>query len=237
MDQSNLTTKTSRRIAALFCIAYILVQSFQHYVLEVIPQPSGIAEELLQGSMSLHKWRSLLLLFSFFPMIYIFAVVIYYEIRKNTLLYSIALIGFLIFCFLEIGIRSVEYFYFQLQLPMEYINATNEITKSSIVKQFSIFQSVQIALYFPLMLSQTIASAILAFLFSSTPKINYLVKIAFGINAFRLTGRLIAMLFNVNWFDSFSGVLYLPFVIIIFGSVGYWLFNAKDSVQQPQHSL
>jgi hypothetical protein len=81
------------------------------------------------------------------------------------------------------------------------------------------------------MLSQTISSIIISIIFPATPKINMLIKIAFGINAFRLIGRIAAMLFKVKWFDSFSGDLYLPFVIVIFGLMAYWLLYSKDSVQ------
>jgi hypothetical protein len=74
------------------------------------------------------------------------------------------------------------------------------------------------------MLSQALSSLILAVKYPVSKKINILVNIAFGFNAFRLFGRIASMLFNIHLFDSFSGVLYLPFVIFIYGMLTTWLF-------------
>jgi hypothetical protein len=230
MTTINFTNRKSRLVAAVFCVAYILIQSFQEYVFRTIPAPNNLTEELLQGAMPMHISRSMLLLLSFFPMIYIFLVIILHDFRKNALLFTVAFIGLFIFCFLEIGIRSIEFFYTQLQMPTAFLQTKDEAVKNSIINNYSVFQSVQIALYFPLMLTQAIASAIISFAFSARPKINSFVKTAFALNAFRLAGRLTAMVFHVSWFDSFSGNLYLPFVIIIFGLITIWLIKVKDEI-------
>src|SRR5436189_138996 len=112
--------KRNRLVAAGLCLAYILIQCFQEYVFKTIPEPTTDAEALLQGAMPLHLWRSLLLLLSFFAMVYILAVIIIHEFKRAPLWYSLAAIGFLTFCCLEITIRSVEYFYIQHQLPTAF---------------------------------------------------------------------------------------------------------------------
>jgi hypothetical protein len=228
MTAFSFTNKKSRLIAAGFAIAYILVQCFQEYVFRVIPVPANSTEELLQGAMHLHIWRSMLLLLSFFTLIYIFFVICLQNFRKNPTHSFLAFLGFLIFCFLEIGIRSVEFFYIQLQMPADFLQAKDDMLKNSIIDKYLVFQSVQAALYFPLMLSQAIASLIVAISYSGKPKINLLIKVALAINAIRLTGRLSAMTFHISWFDSFSGILYIPFVIVIFGLISVWLIKIKD---------
>ncbi|MEJ7643427.1 MAG: hypothetical protein WKF87_02420 [Chryseolinea sp.] len=236
MKAINFTTQKIRLVAALFCVAYILIQSFQEYVFRTIPAPNNLTEELLQGAMPIHISRSMLLLLSFFTMIYIFLVIILHDFRKNILLFAIAFLGLFIFCFLEIGIRSIELFYTQLQMPAAFLQTKDQDVKNSIISNYSAFQSVQTALYFPLMLTQAIASAIISFVFSPRPKINFLIRTAFALNAFRLVGRLTAMFFDVNWFDSFSGGLYLPFTIVIFGLITIWLIKAKDQIHISDRS-
>jgi hypothetical protein len=223
-------TKKARVIAALFCILYILFQVFQEYVFRTIPIPQTLEEELVQGAMPLHILRSTLLLLSFFFLIYVYLVIILREFSNNVLLFTLAFLGLFIFCCLEIGIRSVELFYTQLSLPRLFAETDEEAFRKVILNNFTFFQSVQVALYFPLMLSQASASVILTFAFSSRPRINMLIISAFGLNAFRLVGRLLGMTFHVTWFDIFSAELYLPLVAIIFGLIVFWLLKVRDAV-------
>lgn len=227
MTAPPLTTRKAWLTAAIFCIAYILIQSFQEYVFRTIPPPKDPTEELLQGRLPLHIWRSALLLLSFFPLLYVFLVIVLSNFRGNPILFSTAFIGLFIFCFLEISIRSVELFYIQIQLPDALLAAKDAAVRNSILDRFSLFQSIQQALYFPLMLAQAISSFILAIAFSRKPPSNWMIKTAFAINAFRLAGRIIAMTFHVSWFNSFSGSLYLPFVVIIFGLMTVWLLKTR----------
>lgn len=229
MNYSNLSSNNHRKIAAIFCIIYILIQIFQQYVININPQPSNITEEIIQNSLPLNRWRSFLILISFFLMIYTYTVITFYELKRNILLYFLAFLGFFIFCFLEINIRSVELFYFQMKFPSEFLEAKTEITKTHLIENYTLFQSIQYALYFPLLLSQAISSLIISFLFSSKVKINYALKIGFGINALRLFFRLITMYLNLNIIEQYNSILYLPLVIIIFGLLSYWLFNVKDN--------
>ena len=180
--------------------------------------------------MSIHIWRSALLLFSFFFVIYVYSVIVFHQFKRSALLFTIAFIGLLIFCFLEIGIRSIELFYIQLQLPIEFANADNEEIKDLILNKYVAFQSVQRALYFPLLFSQAISSVIIACIFSAPPKINYLIKIAFGINAIRLAARLGGMFLNVEWLNNISSTFYLPLVLTIFGLLIFWFI--KESKRQ-----
>jgi hypothetical protein len=224
----NFTDRKFKLVAAGLVIAYILIQCFQEYVFRTIPPPTNVAEELFQGAMPLHRWRSILLLLSFFGLMYAFFVISLHNFKRNAMLSLIAFVGFFIFCSLEIGIRSVEFFYTQIQLPELLLQAKEDALKNSIIDKYSVFQSIQMSLYFPLMIAQGIASVILLGAFSDKSKINLLIKIAFGLNAFRLATRLFAMTFHVNWFDSFGGDLYLPFVIAIYGLIAIWLLKAKE---------
>lgn len=220
--------RNTRVVAAIFCIAYILIQSFQQYVFSLMPGKTSMTEELLLGSMNIHLWRSFLLLISFFLLVFVFNAVVLYCYNKFKFFSIIALIGFLIFCCLEIGLRSVELFYVQIELPRNYSNAATSTIKLTVIDNYNVFRSVQAALYFPLMLSQAVSSLLVAIIFPVRSKINLMIKVAFILNAVRLAGRLLGMYAGIHWLDNLSGTLYLPFVIIIYGLMAGWFLFAKD---------
>jgi hypothetical protein len=75
-----------------------------------------------------------------------------------------------------------------------------------------------------------LASIAISITFNTTHRINYLIIIAFGINAIRLIGRILGMYMNISLLNSFSGSLYLPFVVSIFGLISIWLFSIKNEI-------
>jgi hypothetical protein len=220
----------------------MIIQIFQLYVVKTLPETNSISEEFLQGRAAINIWRSLVLLLSFIPLIYTFLIICSHNLKYNFALTIYAFLGLFMFCFLEITIRSIELFYTQLILPSSYLQATNLNEKKVLLDNYSAFQSVQYALYFPLMLTQAIGSIILSIIFSNRQKVNLLLKTAFALNAIRLAGRLIGMFLHINWFDSFSGSLYLPSIIIIYGLITVWLIKVKDEdvtgcINGAQHAV
>ena len=231
-----MTTSLSKRSylrAAFICILYIVIQCFQEYVFQTVPQPQNIEEELNQGFHTLHLIRSALLLSIFFVLVYVYAVVVYCDFNNNRLMYSLAFIAMLFFCLLEIGLRSIEFFYIQIDLVWNYMLSKGQEGKKIALQNFNLFKSVQRSLYFPLLISQLIGSIIIARLFPIKPKVNTLIKLAFGLNACRLLLRVGEMFFYMKFLDHINGILYLPLAFIIYGSIAIWLFN---KTQQPMYN-
>jgi hypothetical protein len=224
-------TKPARLIAAIIAFTYILIQSFQSYVLSVLPQTTSSTDAFLQGSLSINIWRSTLLLLSFWGLIYVFLVVCAQNLKHHFTATVFAFLGFFIFCVLEICLRSVELFYFQVHLPILYQQAVGAAEQKTIIDLVDGFQSIQLALYFPLLFSQAVSSVILAATFERRLRLNYLVIFAFALNGFRLAARILGMFLHIHWFDSFSNGLYLPLVFVIFGSIGVWLLLTKSEVR------
>lgn len=225
-----ITSKRARLIAAIIAFAYILIQSFQSYVFSVLPPTNSPTDEFLQGSLSINLWRATLLLLSFWGLMYVFLVVCVQNLKRNFTAAVFAFLGFFIFCLLEVCLRSVELFYFQIHLSAVYQQIVNAAEQKAITDLVANFQSVQLALYFPLMLSQTIGSVVLAVTFERSLRLNYLIVFAFALNGLRLVARIFGMFLHINWFDSFSNDLYLPFVFVIFGLIGIWLLLIKSEV-------
>lgn len=210
----------SRRIAATIVAAYILIQGFQEFAIRTLGQPTEPAAELLQGPEPLNIARATLLLLSFFGLAFAFLVVCAHDRARRPFASAAAYLGFLTFCLIEIGLRSVELFWVYLRLPEEYARA-----QAAALDKMATFQAVQAALYFPLMLSQLLGSAILAIGFPRAPRRNLLIVAAFGINAVRLACRLVGQFLHVAAFDVISGPLYLPLVVVIYLPIAIWLYR------------
>jgi hypothetical protein len=225
-----IMSKRARLVAAAVAYAYILIQSFQSYVIWIVPPTNSPAEAFLQGSLTINLWRSTLLLLSFWGLLYLFLVLSLENLKHNYAATVFAFLGFFIFCLLEMCLRSVELFYVQVQLPAVYGQTVSLDEQKPILDFVARFESVQGALYFPLMLSQAIGSALLAATFSREKRLNYLIILALGVNALRLFARIGGMFLHVSWLDAVSSQLYLPFVYVIFGLIGIWLLMAKSEV-------
>jgi hypothetical protein len=213
--------------AGVVCILYILVQSFQWWVFAQAPSPTPTPlEDFLFNAQPLSILRSWLMLFSMFGLFYVFFVVCLsvYETHKTSSL--LALVGFFVFFLLEIALRSIELFYTQVHLPAQYAATTDPFQRAQILSYIAQFQQVQFALYFPLGLTQTVGSFIIAGVYPTTPRYHYAMKAVLFFNGLRLFLRMLTNYgginaFPTNWYES----LYLPMVYLTFGIMAVWFLR------------
>lgn len=221
--------KNIRVSAAVVSIVYIAIQAFQAYVFSKFPNPASSVEELQLGNHTLHLIRSSLMLAAMFGLLFVRYVICWLAVASSRFWATLAFISYFTFFMLEILLRSIELFYIQLNLPGRVAGA-NTSDLQSIVDKFQTFQSIQSALYFPLILAGTISYAILLFLFSPVKlKINWLIKFVMGIDILRSLWRLCSDYFKVKWLQgNWYDQMYLPLVFITFGSISIWLLKVKD---------
>jgi hypothetical protein len=224
-----MNIKILRVAAAIIALLYIAIQTFQWYVFGQFPIPASAAEELQQGNHPLHLVRSSLMLAAMFLLLYVRYVICFLAGIYNRFWANLAFICYFIFFMLEVLLRSTEFFYTQLYLPKKALAANaNEV--NGIIDQFQTFQTIQSALYFPLILSATISYAILFLLFLSIKqRVNWIIRSVPAIDLLRSFWRLSSDYFNVKWLqgDLYS-TIYLPMVIITFGPISIWLLKLKD---------
>ena len=204
-----------RIAAAAVAVAYIAVQVFQDIVYRVLPTPATPTEELLAGAHPLHLVRSTLMLFAMVGLIFIYTTLALQRIRARPVLAGFAIACFGVFGLLEIGLRSVELFWTQVQLPHEPAG----------VDQLVAFQAVQGALYFPLMLATWIGSVLLFVLFR-----DRLLRAILALNLARITARLLTSYAHVPLLptDVYEQI-YLGLVIAFYGPLAYWLCKGRVS--------
>jgi hypothetical protein len=210
-------------------LGYVLVQAFQAYVFRAIWPAADPGMELLQGAARLHIVRSTLMLFSMFALIFVSWVICAQRIRTRTLLAVASFLGFFMFGMFEIGLRSVELFWVQIQLPADYLKAVDPAARAAILSQVATFQSVQHALYFPLMLGPLFASLGVFFLFPGSPRIHWALKSVMAIAVLRMALRLLnnyagIQLISMTFYDEF----YFMFVLVEHLPKAYWLFKVGD---------
>lgn len=212
-------------IAAVLCVAYILVQTFQWYVYDAIPETGNVTTDFLNAARSLHICRSVALLISMFGLIVIYATICRAAFRLQKMMALLAFLGFFIFFLLEIMLRSVELFYIQIALPKTYETAV-PATRELIIQQVQQFYSIQLALYFPLIFSAWLASGTIIFIFRKSRGADMLLIIALLVNFIRMALRLAVMYLHADLLgDKLTNALYLPLVVVVFGLQAAWLLK------------
>lgn len=220
-------SRPHRVAAAGVAIAYIAIQSFQWYVFSRLPTPEGPVQALLQGPSPLNVARAVLMLLSFFALAYLFLVVCAIAFRRRPLLAVAAFLGFLGFCLLEVQLRSVELFYVFLELPSRYAAAAAAAERAQLLDAHATFQAVQHALYFPLGLLWLLGSVLVCLILGGG-RFDWLARFAFGLNALRLSLRMLDAYVIGPRFDELYADLYLPLVYLTFGPIVAWLLLGSD---------
>ena len=168
------------------------------------------------------------MLIAMFGMMILNITICYIASRISKFWAWVAFTGYFTFFILEALLRSVELFYTQIQLPEQALKA-DASTMQVITDRFSIFASIQHALYFPLIFSIFISYIVLFFLFPGTPKIFRVIRFVMLANILRSCWRLGADFLGINWLQgNLYDELYLPLVILLYGLTAWWLFKMKD---------
>jgi hypothetical protein len=211
--------KRMRTAAGVVAIAYLAIQVFQDIVYRSLPVPATPADDLAQSATTLHVVRSTLMLFAMVGLVVIYTTVALQRIRVRPIVASVAIACFGVFGLFEIGLRSVELFWTQLQLPAAYA-ATHD---PGILDQAAAFAAIQGALYFPLMLSTWIGSVALWIMFP-----DRLIRAIVAINLARITARMLTVYAGIPLLPTaIYEQIYLGLVIVFYAPLAYWLLRVR----------
>lgn len=223
-------SRTQRRAAALVALAYVGIQSFQWFVFARLPETSDAAASLLQGPHPLNLARALTMLFSFVGLAYLFLVTCAIVARRSPATAVAAGLAFLVFCVMELQLRSIELFHVFLSLPQQYLAAGTPAQQAQVLHDAAQFQAIQHALYFPLGLSWLIASVLVCWGLRGS-RYDGLARWAFGLNAVRLLLRMLDVYVLGAQFDALYSTLYLPLVWLSFVPLAIWLWRRESAPQ------
>jgi hypothetical protein len=218
----------SRRIrvtAGIVALAYIAIQVLQEYIYRTLSAPTTSVEELLAGAHPLHVTRSALMLFGIAGATFVYIAVPLHRVRARPVAAGVAIAAFGVWAIFELGLRSVELFWTQLQLPAAYA-ATHD---AGIVEQLTTFSAVQAALYVPLMGASLVGSVAMVLVARRTG--DRLLVAVFAFNALRVVVRMLSAYAGVPLLPA--GVydqVYLGIVVIVHGPLAYWLMRVAPEV-------
>lgn len=227
-------SRNHRVAAALVALAYVAIQTFQWYAFGHLPAAATPAAQLLQGPLPLNLTRAALMLLAFPGLLYLFAVTCALVERRRPACARAALVGFFVFCLLEIQLRSVEFFYVFGHLPAQYAAATSALERGSVLAAQATFAAVQSALYFPLGMAW-LTGSVLVCVGLGARRLDWLAQVAFGLNAVRLLLRTLDVYLLGLKFDALYDALYLPLVVLTFVPLAAWLLLRGDEAA-PAHA-
>lgn len=220
-----MTGKRLRVAAAIVAIIYTAIQAFQEYAFRALPEPTTPADALMLGAHPLHLARSTMMLAAMFGLIFLYTVVAMQRAKERPVLAGFTFLSFLLFGFLEIGLRSVELIWTQVQLPAAYAQTHDP----AILDQVAAFESVQHALYLPLGFSVLLGSVLGVWLFSTGRRLDRVVQAVFVINIARNALRQLTVYAGVNVFPSPAyESLYFPLVVAFYLPLAYWLIKRSS---------
>jgi hypothetical protein len=218
-----------RVTAGIVALAYIAIQMFQEYVYRTLPVPTTAVEELLAGADPLHVTRSALMLFGIAGATFVYIAIPLHRLRARPVAAGVAIAAFGVWAIFELGLRSVELFWTQLQLPAAYA-ATHD---AGIVEQLTTFASVQGALYVPLMGASLVGSV--AILLVARRAGDRLIVAVFAFNSLRIVVRMLSAYAGVPLLPAeVYDQLYLGIVVIVHGPLAYWLLRVSDASPIPE---
>ncbi|HWR16365.1 MAG TPA: hypothetical protein VN577_16195 [Terriglobales bacterium] len=209
--------------AAVVSVLYIAVQSFQWWVFAKVPEGNGLAGALESGAHPLNVARSWLMLLAIFGLVFVYYTVCLTFERQNRAGAWLAFLGFFVFFLMEITLRSTELFYFQIQLPAEFHATTDAAVRASMLHSMEVFQGIQHALYFPLMMAPTLGSVIVLTVIPRV-SVHWPIAAAMAINALRVALRIVGE--YLGWNVLSPAVMtwsYLPLVFMVWGLTAWWL--------------
>ena len=217
-----MTSKRFRVAAAVVAIVYIVIQGFQEYVFRTIGEPASPAEALALGAHPLQIARSTAMLAAMFGLIFLYGAICVQRARERPVLAGFTFLAFLLFGFLEIGLRSIELIWTQIDLPAAYARAPDP----AILARVATFEAVQRALYLPLGLSVLIGSVLGAWLFASGRRLDRIAQVVFVMHALRNAARTLTVYAGIPLFPGPAyDAAYFPLVVAFYAPVAYWLIH------------
>ncbi len=220
-----MTSRRFRLAAAAVAIVYIAIQGFQELVFRTVGEAETPAQSLALGAHPLHIARSIAMLAAMFGLVFLYTAICLQRVRDRPVLAGFTFLAFQLFGLLEIGLRSVELIWTQIELPAAYARAPDP----AILDKVATFEAVQHALYLPLGFAVLLGSALGVWLFASGRPIDRVIQAAFALNVLRNATRMITVYIGWPLFpaEAYSAA-YFPLVIAYYAPVVYWLARRDD---------
>jgi hypothetical protein len=241
MPASEMTIQPTRsflRLAALGALCYVGAQVFQWMVIGVAPTPASPEEAIVNRLLPLARARSVVVMVSFPAVLLAYAGVALCALRRSP---GAAIAGFafaFMFVAVEMAYRSVDVFVVTEQWARLLHDSGNAALTARIVERAALWREIVNALYFPLLLSNALASmALAAGVWNAMDRWCRALSALFIIKAVQAGVRILEMHFGLAWLSSFNFRIYFPITISVYGFTAFWLWLQGERFRTGTSSI
>jgi hypothetical protein len=185
----------NRYLLAAFCVfLFLLGQISQQLAYRFwIPSPDDPVSALLAYLQRVDQLRAIILIASILTLLIPYIVAAERFRQVAPLASAVGLIGGIAFVGFEITARSIDLFLVGQQWAHQFQAATAPSAREMILERFQLWNDVEHAWYFPLLLSHLVSSCGFCLATWKSEGWSRLGPIAFLLNGLRLIGRMLGM--------------------------------------------
>lgn len=227
-------SRTAYFTAASILFIYILALLFKGYVFWIY-QISGDSplNVVFEGSMPQHQLSAYLMLVLSFAILYPLLVICMHHYATSPVTAIAVFLGLFFSSSIEICLQAIYLFRMTIELPSEMMTMNGPHMEEDAVRELYKFLSIRRYLNFPVTFSLIISSIMLAFTFSRQLRINFLINLAFGMNACYMGIHLWCLFSRLDAIEDYNRTLYLPVEVFIYSLVLVWLIRIPFLIDLP----
>jgi hypothetical protein len=225
------------RFGAACCVYYIAAQLVQQLSIYLGINDSATGEaEILQRLTTLDQLRAVLILlgFTLIPIVTAFAGV---ALRRFRFRPAASLLGFafaVLFVASEMSVRSIDFFLVSRNWAAEY-GAAPSALKAAILERISVWDGAVGAFYFALLAVHMLSSICFAIaVWDRNERWSLAAALGFAAAAMTGIGRLLEGYLGQSWMDGLNHAVYIPVVVVNFGTLGAWLWRQAKEAGKEQ---
>ncbi|MPZ16889.1 MAG: hypothetical protein GEV06_03065 [Luteitalea sp.] len=221
------------RLGAIGAALYLGAQLFQAVAFWWLPVATAPGEAIALRQLPLDQIRNLVVLLGFVPLLVAYTAAALTGARRFTGSAILAITFTSLFVALEIGYRSIDLFGVSLQWASEYTASPDAAARAAVIDRIHHWEQIVVAWYFGLLLTHGAASICLAWVVRrSDAPATAVVSLLFALNALRILARMLEMHAGVHGLAPLNAVAYFPMVVVLYGTLTYWLLKQRGSADQ-----
>lgn len=227
---AGMTTEPARtflRLAALGAFLYVAAQVFQWLVIAFgsPAAPSSPEAAVLNRLSPLAQARAFAVMASFPAVLLAYVGVAVYLLRRAPGAAITGLVFASIFVALELAYRSIDFFVVTQDWAYRLQESTDASVTASIVDRSAGWRAIVEATYFPLLLSNALASiALAAGVWGVADRSSRVLAVLLVLKALQGTGRILEIHAGIADLSTFNFRIYFPIAIAAYGFMGIWLW-------------
>jgi hypothetical protein len=213
----------------LSAVVYLAAQSYQYVLFTNGALTSASALDALHGRLTLHgRTLSIGILISFFLLPNYYLAIAACLGRRRPAATVTGLFFSLMFVFIEIVQRSIDYFMITDQWAASPAGTAGAVAET-LAARAQLWGEITIAVYVPLLVAHFLGSL---YFLPATRALDHpwrlILSGALILNCLRLAARLTEYGCHASWLHSLNQSLHYPLSVLVYGSFAVWLLAVRQ---------